>query len=237
MTGAVRSVKILYDNKEVHPRSPRGESRRRSIWDPEGSCVARKIRAFLFPFSYFQEDTPIAAKTENQLINNDIRFPEVRLIGSDGSQLGIVPSAEARRKAEEANLDLVCIAPQAEPPVCKIMDFGKYRYEKQKREKEASRKQSTVELKEIRLGLNIDVGDFETKVKQARKFIADGNKLKLSIRFRGRELAHTSRGNEVMDRFAEAMQDVANVEKPAKMEGRSMQMTMGPKPAAKAKKS
>ena len=228
---------ILHDNKEVHPRSPRDSRRRRSIWDPEGFCIARKYRAFLFPFSNFQEDTPIAAKTENQqLINNDIRFPEVRLIGSDGSQLGIVPSAEARRQAEEANMDLVCIAPQAAPPVCKIMDYGKYRYEKQKREKEASRKQSTVELKEIRLGLNIDVGDFETKVKQARNFISDGNKVKVSIRFRGRELAHTNRGNEVMDRFAEALQELANVEKPAKMEGRTMQMTMGPKPASKAKK-
>ena len=169
-------------------------------------------------------------------MNNEIRFEQVRLIDRDGSQLGIVTSAEACRKAEEANLDLVCIAPQAAPPVCKIMDYGKYRYEQQKREKEASKKQNTVELKEIRLGLNIDVGDFETKVKQAKKFVGGGDKVKVSIRFRGREMAHTDRGIEVMNRFAEALAEEANIEKAPKLEGRSMQMTMGPKPAAKKQK-
>ncbi len=198
--------------------------------------LARHTRVFFISFSFCQEDTPIAAKTDNQLINSDIRFEQVRLIDKDGSQLGIVSSAEARRKAEDANLDLVCIAPQAAPPVCKIMDYGKYRYEQQKRVKEASKKQNTVELKEIRLGLNIDVGDFETKVKQAKKFIAGGDKVKVSIRFRGREMAHTDRGVEVMNRFAEALGEEANIEKAAKLEGRNMQMTMAPKPAAKKNK-
>ena len=187
-----------------------------------------------FIFTHFQEDTPIA-KTNNQLLNNDIRFEEVRLVDKDGSQLGIVSGAEARRRAEEANLDLVCIAPQATPPVCKMMDYGKYRYEQQKREKEASKKQNIVELKEIRLGLNIDVGDFDTKVKQAKKFIAGGDKVKVSIRFRGREMAHTDRGVDVMNRFSEALSEEANIEKAPKLEGRSMQMTLAPKPAAKKK--
>lgn len=157
------------------------------------------------------------------------------MIGNDGSQLGIMSSAEALKMAETANLDLVLIAPQAAPPVCKIMDFGKYRYEQQKREKEASKKQKTVELKEIRLGLNIDTGDFETKVNQAKKFIAGGDKVKASIRFRGREMAHTDRGLDVMARFAEALEDIANVDKAAKLEGRSMQMTLSAKPASKKK--
>ena len=150
------------------------------------------------------------------------------MINSDGSQLGIVSSARALELAEEQDLDLVMIAPQAKPPVCKIMDYGKYRFEQQKREKEASKKQKVVEVKEIRLSLNIDTHDFETKLGHAKKFIAEGNRIKASIRLRGREMAHASRGYEVMERFAEALNEVAVVDKPAKLEGRSIQMFMSP---------
>ena len=140
-------------------------------------------------------------------------------------------AAEAQRLAYDRNLDLVKIAPQATPPVCKIMDFGKYRFEQQKRDKEAKKNQKVVEIKEIRLSLNIGDHDFETKVGHAQNFLKDGNKVKASIRFRGREMAHASMGNEVMDRFAQQLADLSSVEKPAKLEGRSMQMFLTPKPA------
>lgn len=132
--------------------------------------------------------------------------------------------------AADRNLDLVKIAPQAVPPVCKIIDFGKYRFEIAKREKEAKKKQKTVEVKEIRLSLNIDTHDFETKANQAKKFIAGGNKVKVSIRFRGREMGRPEIGLDTMKNFAEALSEVANVEKPAKLEGRNMLMFMAPKP-------
>ncbi|MBQ8995469.1 MAG: translation initiation factor IF-3 [Oscillospiraceae bacterium] len=168
----------------------------------------------------------MAAQTH--AVNTDIKEAEVRLIGADGSQLGIVSSARALELAEEQDLDLVMIAPQAKPPVCKIMDYGKYRFEQQKREKEASKKQKVVEVKEIRLSLNIDTHDFETKLGHAKKFIGEGNRIKASIRLRGREMAHASRGYEVMARFAEALNEIAVVDKPAKLEGRSIQMFMSP---------
>ena len=160
-------------------------------------------------------------------INEAIRDKEVRLIGADGSQLGIVPVRDALRRAEEANLDLVKIAPQAQPPVCKILDYGKFRFEQQKREKEARKNQKIVDIKEIRLSLNIDTNDFNTKVAQAAKFLAKGDKVKVSIRFRGREMAHTNLGLEVHTRFAQALPD-AVVEKQPKLEGRSMQMFLAP---------
>ena len=171
---------------------------------------------------------PIAGKDQQQ-INEEIRDKEVRLVDSDGSQLGIMSAAEAQRLANERNLDLVKIAPQATPPVCKIMDFGKYRFEQQKREKEARKNQKVVEIKEIRLSLNIGDHDFETKLGHAKKFLEEGNKVKASIRFRGREMAHASMGNDVMKRFAEALSDLSSVEKGAKLEGRSMQMFLSPK--------
>ncbi len=151
------------------------------------------------------------------------------MITADGQQLGILPIAEALRQADERNMDLVKIAPQAQPPVCKIMDYGKYRFDQAKREKEAKKNQRVIELKEIRLSLNIDVHDFNTKVNQSKKFIAAGNKLKVSIRFRGREMGHPEIGQANMDRFAAEMAEVAVVEKPAKMEGRQMLMFMAPK--------
>ncbi len=164
-------------------------------------------------------------------INDEIRDKEVRVITAEGEQLGIMPVKEALRLAEERNLDLVKIAPQAQPPVCKIMDYGKYRFDQAKREKEAKKNQRVIELKEIRLSLSIDVHDFNTKVNQAKKFIAGGNKLKVSIRFWGRWLGHPEIGLANMQRFAEAMAEVAVVEKPAKMEGRNMLMFMAPKKA------
>ena len=163
------------------------------------------------------------------MVNEEIRGNELRIVGNDGSQLGIMSASEALKIAEQQGYDLVMIAPQAQPPVCKIMDFGKYRFEQQKREKEAHKNQKVVEVKEIRLSLNIDTHDFETKLNHARKFLADGNKLKVSIRFRGREMAHTDMGEDVMNRFADAIADVAQTDKAPKMEGRSMQMFMSPK--------
>lgn len=167
------------------------------------------------------------------LINEDIRDKEVRVIDSDGAQLGVMLTREAQRISLEKNLDLVKIAPQATPPVCRIMDYGKYRFEQAKREKEAKKNQKVIEIKEIRLSLNIDIGDLNTKVKQATKFLKEGNKLKVSIRFRGREMAHPDIGYAVMKRFAEAVAEVGAVEKPSKMEGRHMLMFIAAKQPAK----
>ena len=169
--------------------------------------------------------------TKELQINEEIRDKEVRVIGADGSQLGIIPTRDAMARAIEANLDLVKIAPQATPPVCRIMDYGKYRFEQAKREKESRKNQKTIEVKETRLSLNIDTHDFDTKVNQTKKFLAAGNRVKVSIRFRGREMAHAQMGTGIMQRFAEACADVGNVEKPAKLEGRSMIMFMSAKPA------
>ena len=164
-------------------------------------------------------------------INEEITDKEVRLIGNDGEQLGIVSAAQAQKLAAEKNLDLVKIAPQAKPPVCKIMDYGKYRFEQSKREKEAKKNQRVIEIKEIRLSPNIDVHDFDTKVGHARKFLSAGNKIKVSIRFRGREMTHTDLGLTIMAQFAEKCADIASVEKPAKLEGRQMLMFLAPKSA------
>ena len=164
-------------------------------------------------------------------INEQIRDKELRVIDADGTQLGIMSLRQALEIAEQKNLDLVKIAPQANPPVCKIIDYGKYRFEQAKREKEARKNQRVVEIKEVRLSLNIDTHDFETKKNHALRFISEGNKVKASIRFRGREMGHPELGLEIMRRFADAMSEVANVEKPAKLEGRTMLMFLAPKPA------
>ena len=163
------------------------------------------------------------------MINEQIRDREVRLIGEDGSQLGIMSAKEAYKIAREANLDLVKIAPTAKPPVCKIIDYGKYRYEMARKEKEAKKKQKTIEVKEIRLSPNIDVNDLNTKMNQTRKFITSGNKVKVSVRFRGRELAHTASGKVILDQFAEKLSDIAVIDKPAKLEGKSMVMFLSEK--------
>lgn len=162
-------------------------------------------------------------------INEDIRDREVRVVTDGGEQLGIMSAKEALKKAEERNLDLVKISPNAKPPVCKIMDYGKYRFEQSKREKENRKNQRVIEIKEIRLSLNIDTHDFETKVNHAHKFLKAGNKVKVSIRFRGREMAHPQIGEGSMKRFAEACEEFATVEKPAKLEGRQMLMFLAPK--------
>lgn len=161
-------------------------------------------------------------------INEQIRDREVRVISSTGEQLGIMSAKDALKKAEEKNLDLVKIAPTAKPPVCKIMDYGKYRFEQAKREKEARKNQKVVEIKEIRLSLNIDTHDFQTKVNHAEKFLKAGNKVKVSIRFRGREMAHPELGLTSMEKFAEACSEFSSVEKPAKLEGRQMLMFLAP---------
>ena len=163
-------------------------------------------------------------------INEQIRDREIRVITDAGEQLGIMSAREALRIAEEKDLDLVKIAPQATPPVCKIMDYGKYRFEQAKREKEARKNQHIVEIKEIRLSLNIDKHDFETKAGHARRFLKEGNKVKVSIRFRGREMAHTSLGIDVEQRFAQALEGKAVVDKQPKLEGRSMMMFLSPSP-------
>jgi translation initiation factor IF-3 len=158
------------------------------------------------------------------MINEQIRDKEVRVIGPDGEQLGIMSAKEAYFKAKDANLDLVKIAPTAKPPVCKIIDYGKYRYELARKAKEAKKKQKTVETKEIRLSPNIDKNDLNTKVNQARKFLEKGSKVKVTLRFRGREMAHKDVGRDILDSFFEKLSDIAVVDKPAKMEGRSMVM-------------
>ena len=157
-------------------------------------------------------------------INEQIRDREVRLIGEDNEQLGVVSIAEAMAYAEEHGVDLIEIAPTAKPPVCKAMDFGKFRYERNRKEKDAKKKQKVTEVKEIRLSPNIDENDLNTKASQAVKFISKGDRVKVSLRFRGREMAHMNNGKEILDAFVEKVGDVCQVEKPAKMEGRSMIM-------------
>lgn len=158
------------------------------------------------------------------MINEQIRDKEVRLIGEDGAQLGVMSSKEAMRLAEEAGLDLVKIAPTAKPPVCKIVDYGKYKYEQIRKEKEAKKKQKVIDVKEIRLSPNIDTNDLNTKVNAARKFLSKGDKVKITLRFRGREMAHMNNSRHILDDFAESLSDIAVVEKAPKVEGRSMTM-------------
>ncbi len=162
-------------------------------------------------------------------LNEDIRDSEIRLIGSTGEQLGIMSAAQAQRIADEQGLDLVKISPQATPPVCKLMDYGKFRFEQGKREKEAKKNQHVVEIKEIRMSPGIDVGDFNTKLKNAQKFLADGNRVKVSVRFRGREMAHTDIGKDLLVRFAEQCAEVATLDKEPKLEGRSMSIFLSPR--------
>lgn len=160
------------------------------------------------------------------MINEQIRDKEIRLIGEDGEQLGIMSTREAMKLATEAELDLVKIAPTAKPPVCKIIDYGKYKYELTRKEKEAKKKQKTVDVKEVRLSPNIDTNDLNTKVNNAKKFIQKGNKVKVTLRFRGREMAHMQTSKHILDDFADMLKDIAVVEKPTKLEGRSISMVL-----------
>ncbi len=184
--------------------------------------------AFIF-IQLFSEVLLIA--TKELQINEEIRDKEVRVITDDGEQLGVMSATEAVRAAQYRNLDLVKIAPQAQPPVCKIMDYGKYRFDRQKREKEAKKNQKVVEIKEVQLSLNIDTHDLETKVNHALRFLKAGNKVKVSIRFRGREMVHPERGYEIMQSFAQACSELGVVEKPAKLENRNMLMFLAAKAA------
>ena len=158
------------------------------------------------------------------MINEQIRDKEIRLVGEDGAQLGIMPTRDALRMAEEAGLDLVKIAPTAKPPVCKIVDYGKYKYDMLRKEKEAKKKQRTIEIKEIRLSPNIDTNDLNTKINAARKFLTKGDRVKITLRFRGREMAHMNSSKHILDDFAQSLSDISVVEKAPKVEGRSMTM-------------
>jgi len=186
-------------------------------------CGCFGIRFFLF---YLEVLT--ISKLDHQL-NEEIRDKELRVIGSDGAQLGIMSAAQANELAEEQGLDLVKISPNAVPPVCKIMDYSKFCFDQKKREKEAKKNQHVVEIKEIRMSPSIDTNDFNTKVKSAQKFLKEGNRVKVSVRFRGREMAHTNLGEKLLMDFAEACTEVAAMEKNPKLEGRFMGMFLTPK--------
>ncbi|MGG7176239.1 translation initiation factor IF-3 [Clostridium paraputrificum] len=165
------------------------------------------------------------------IVNEDIRDREIRVIAADGTQLGILQTVEAQRMADEAELDLVMISPGAKPPVCKIMDLGKFIYEQSKKEKEAKKNQKVVNIKEVRVSLTIEEHDIDIKAKNARKFLLDGDKVKITVRFRGREMELGHLGRKILDTFASKLEDVCIVEKPAKREGRNMTMIVGPKKA------
>lgn len=162
-------------------------------------------------------------------INEQIREKEVRVIGSDGEQLGVMSAKEAQKIADDEGVDLVMISPKATPPVCKVVDYGKYKYEQTRREKEAKKKQHVVELKEIRLSPNIDTNDLNTKINAARKFLEKGDKVKVTLRFRGREMAHMNDSKHILDDFAEALNEVSVIEKAPKVEGRSISLVLGEK--------
>ena len=182
-------------------------------------------------FSYYMEVLGIAKNNNNMLINDQIKVPEVLVIGPNGEQVGVKTIQDARTLATYAALDLVLISPNANPPVCKVMDYNKYRYEKQKKAKEALKKQkaNTSELKEYRLSPVIDVGDFETKLRNATKYLQKGDRIKLTIRFKGRQMAHTELGKEVLERFADRVVEYADIEQNPKLDGRVMTMLLIPK--------
>ena len=166
--------------------------------------------------------------TKELQINEEIRDKEVRVISNDGEQLGVMSASEALKIAEQSNFDLVKIAPQAKPPVCKIMDYGKYKFELQKREKQNRKNQKVVNIKEVQLSPSIDTNDFNTKCNHAKRFLKSGDKVKVCVRFRGRELTHSELGEVLLKRFADACSEEGSVERPAKLEGRNMTMFLAP---------
>lgn len=193
-------------------------------------------RLFLLDRDFIRRCATISRETVR--INEEIRVREVRVTSASGEQLGIMSTRDALRMAEEQHLDLVEVAPKAKPPVCRIMDFGKYRYEQQKREKEAKKKQKVISIKEVKLRPNIEQHDFDVKLKNAIRFVEDGNKVKVTIMFRGRELSHPEIGKEVLARVAEKLGDSVSIERNAKLEGKNMTMIVAPKAQkSKPKKS
>ena len=212
--------------KAEHPPH-RKQLAKRSIFHVPAGKLCEYADALASAFLFYLEVLTIA-KLDHQL-NEEIRDKELRIIGSDGAQLGIMSAAQANALAEEQGMDLVKISPNATPPVCKIMDYSKFCYDQKKREKDAKKNQRVVEVKEIRMSPSIDTNDFNTKVKAAQKFLADGNRVKVSVRFRGREMAHTNLGEKLLVDFAAACTDVASMEKNPKLEGRFMAMFLTPK--------
>ena len=190
--------------------------------------VANYADALASAFLFVYLEVLTIAKLDHQL-NEEIRDKELRVIGPEGAQLGIMSAAQANALAEEQGMDLVKISPNATPPVCKIMDYSKFCYDQKKREKDARKNQKVVEVKEIRMSPSIDTNDFNTKVKAAQKFLSDGNRVKVSVRFRGREMAHTNLGEKLLLEFAEATSEIANMEKNPKLEGRFMAIFLAPK--------
>jgi translation initiation factor IF-3 len=199
----------------------------------EKLCMSRERFAFAIFFFVPIKRRCIPIAQVNYQINDEIRDKEVRVISDNGEQLGIMPAAEALRVAEERDLDLVKIAPGSNPPVCKIMDYGKYRFEQSKREKEAKKNQHVIEVKEIRMSPSIGENDFNTKLKNGQKFLSGGDRLKVTVRFRGREMAHTNIGEQLLRDFAAKCADIANLDKQPKLEGRNMSIFLSPKPQNK----
>ena len=204
--------------------------------ETQGVALCRSFFFFVFFVAVFLRRCVLISK-DSLRINEEIHIREVRVTSATGEQLGIMPTREALRLAEEQHLDLVEVAPKAKPPVCRIMDFGKYRYEQQKREKEARKKQKIITIKEVKLRPNIEQHDFDVKLKNALRFVEEGNKVKVTIMFRGRELSHPELGREVLDRVAAELKDVVSIERDAKIEGRNMIMILSPKASQKAPKA
>ena len=198
-------------------------------------CADAVTVSALFAQSYFQREVSLIAVTDYQ-VNEEIRDREVRLIGEEGEQLGIMSGAAAMQIAIEKDLDLVKIAPGSNPPVCKIMDYGKYRFEQSKREKEARKNQRVIEIKEIRMSPSIGENDFLVKLRNGQKFLSDGDRVKVTVRFRGREMAHTNIGEQLLRDFADKCAEIANLDKQPKLEGRNMSIFLSPKPQTPAKK-
>lgn len=230
----------IFRHKEVELCShPAASSHARSIilcWHNYVNIVfgcAKRVVCFAFLFAKNQKTLiwrcPLIATKASSSINEEIRANEVRVIGADGKQLGVMKLQEALDLANEAELDLVEIAPDSVPPVCKIMDYGKFRFEKEKREKEQRKKRQIIELKEIQLKCRIDTHDFNTKLNHTLKFLAQGNKVKVIVKFFGREMAHTELGAQLLDRFAEGCEEAAVIEKKPLLDGRNMTMILAPK--------
>lgn len=209
------------------------------------ACLCRVAEPFRLRFLCFVRSCVLngggvlisSKDKQGHQINEEIRDKEIRLVSADGEQLGIMSAAEALEKAEEANLDLVKISPNAVPPVCKLMDYGKFKFEQTKREKEAKKNQRVVEIKEVRMSPGIDVNDFNVKLNNAQKFLRGGDRVKVTVRFRGREMAHTEIGKDLLLKFAEQCTEVATMDKDPKLEGRFMTIFLAPKANKEPKKA